>query len=118
MGCGCYLPRAGYVAFFEREIPEKHVPGGYLSQSKGGLIFNWISLANQLGAALKHIMAVNGSVLPGRSCIPYQMLSRSRSRTVDKAGKGDVNLCDLYEKHYYYSRFTRGGPFRWFCRSC
>jgi hypothetical protein len=31
MGYGCFLPRAGYAAFFEREIPEKHVLGGYLA---------------------------------------------------------------------------------------
>jgi hypothetical protein len=32
MGYGCFLPRAGYAAFFERKIPEKHVLGGYLLQ--------------------------------------------------------------------------------------
>jgi hypothetical protein len=29
MGYGCFLPRAGYAAFFE-QVPEKHIPGGDL----------------------------------------------------------------------------------------
>jgi hypothetical protein len=28
MGYGCFLPRAGYAAFFEHKIQEKHIPGG------------------------------------------------------------------------------------------
>ena len=32
MDYGCFLPRAGYAAFFERKILEKHLPGGDLLQ--------------------------------------------------------------------------------------